>query len=330
MKNTMSLSLVAFSILIFRASATCQNILYEEHFTDGNPAIPWFAGFGGDTLKPHMMFDNPSGDWWVGRLNNQASGGGVGLSFGGTPELADYSLEAWVYCPVGPSEYHGIQVRIDSSANAGYQLLTDFDSDKRLRFRYAVGASPYVIHDFTAAEIPGRIPAESGWHKMKMKAVGFDFWLYWDDQELPGCPYLDGSAQAGFFGFYVWNFTDEADTFCDDIIVRDESGTATEGGNEDKKVLPEDFVLEQNYPNPFNSTTVIGYHLPRASCVEMAIYNASGQRVRLLVDEVVAAGHHQVTWDGGDDLGHQAASGLYFCRMRAGDQAQITKMILMR
>jgi len=330
MKNMMLLLLVAISILFLNERGLCQDIISEEHFTDGSPTVTWYAGFGGDTLRPYMMFDNPSGDWWVGKLNNQASGGGVGLSFAGTPDLADYSLEAWVYCPVGPSEYHGIQVRIDSSANAGYQLLADFDDDKRLRFRYAVSASPYVIHDFAESEIPGGVPTESGWHKMKMKAIGFDFWLYWDDQELPGCPYLDGSAQSGFFGFYVWNLMGQADTFCDDIVVRDESETGIEGRDETAVAWPEQLTLGQNYPNPFNASTTIGYHLPQDGHVEMALYNTLGQRVRLLVDEVRPAGNHQVTWDGTDERGHQVASGLYFCRMQAGGLTQTTKMILMR
>jgi hypothetical protein len=208
-------------------------------------------------------------------------------------------------------------------------LLADFDGDRRLRFRYAVSATPYVIHDFEEAEIPGGVPDESGWHKMKMKAVGYEFWLYWDDQELPGCPYLDASALSGQFGFYVWSFMGDTDTFCDDIIVRDESGTAV--GDAGPAVnLPGEFSLAPAYPNPFNAGTVIGYGLPHDARVELAVYNVCGQRVRTLVDGIRPPGHHRARWDGAGEDGRPLASGLYVCRMRAGGFTGTRKMILLR
>jgi len=307
-----------------------QEILYEEHFTGGNASLTWLAGFGGDTLKPYQMVDNPSGDGWVGKLNNQTSGGGVSLSFAGTPDLADYSLEAWVYCTVGVTEYHGIQMRIDSSANSGYQLVTDFDADRRLRFRYAVGAMPTVIHDFTEAEIPGGVPAEAGWHKMKIKAVGNQFWLYWDDQELSGCPYTDDSAASGFFGFYVWNMMMETDTFCDDIIVRSETSTRVERRENLISTKPEHFTLRQNYPNPFNPETFISYQITTNGFADLTIYDLLGRKIRTLVAGTQLPGYYTVTWDGKDEYGYKVPSGTYLYTLKTNSSIETKKMLLMK
>jgi hypothetical protein len=52
--------------------------------------------------------------------------------------------------------------------------------------------------------------------------------------------------------------------------------------------------------------------------------------VRALVDGFHQAGSHVLQWDGADEAGRQLSSGVYFCRMRAGEFTQVKKMILMR
>lgn len=78
------------------------------------------------------------------------------------------------------------------------------------------------------------------------------------------------------------------------------------------------FILEQNYPNPFNSETTIGYQLSPAGAgeVELSIYNLRGQKVRTLVRARQPAGRYQAKWDGRDDAGREAASGVYICQLR--------------
>jgi hypothetical protein len=94
--------------------------------------------------------------------------------------------------------------------------------------------------------------------------------------------------------------------------------------------LPSDFSLNQNYPNPFNATTQISYSISQEADVLLAIYNVRGQQVAILVDGRVSAGTHRVTWDGRDAFGNQAASGIYFCYLRAGGMSNTRKMILLR
>ena len=94
--------------------------------------------------------------------------------------------------------------------------------------------------------------------------------------------------------------------------------------------IPQTFSLAQNYPNPFNPTTTIEYALPSDAQVEICIYNILGRKVKVLVDERQLAGYKKVTWDGKNEKGHDVASGVYFCKIKAGDFTQVKKMVLLK
>jgi hypothetical protein len=94
--------------------------------------------------------------------------------------------------------------------------------------------------------------------------------------------------------------------------------------------LPDGVSLEQNYPNPFNAATLIRYQLSAAAWVELDIYNLGGQQIRRLAGQVQEAGLYQLTWDGQDQGGAAVASGVYFCRLRAGEHLQVRRMLYLR
>jgi D-alanyl-D-alanine carboxypeptidase len=102
------------------------------------------------------------------------------------------------------------------------------------------------------------------------------------------------------------------------------------GINTDSNPIAGDFKLFQNYPNPFNPMTTIEYDLPRATDVEVAVFNSLGQKIKNLVKGKQAAGRHQTTWNGQDNAGHEVSSGVYFYKLRAGNFVQVKKMILLR
>ncbi|MGA9365006.1 MAG: T9SS type A sorting domain-containing protein, partial [Bacteroidota bacterium] len=89
--------------------------------------------------------------------------------------------------------------------------------------------------------------------------------------------------------------------------------------------LPKAFSLSQNYPNPFNPSTVIRYALPKDAMVTLEIFNILGQRVALAVNEEQKAGNHEVIFQN-STLG----SGIYFCRLTAGEFTATKKMVLIR
>lgn len=89
-------------------------------------------------------------------------------------------------------------------------------------------------------------------------------------------------------------------------------------------------LLEPPYPNPFNPETVIGYRLREPAEVVLEIYDALGRRVRQLVSTEQPAGRHEVIWDARDDRGRAVASGVYFCRMQAGEYVATRTLSLVR
>jgi len=95
-------------------------------------------------------------------------------------------------------------------------------------------------------------------------------------------------------------------------------------------VIPTEFYLEQNYPNPFNPTTIINYSLPSRSDVTIDIINILGQSIRSMNILNQRSGYHTIIWDGTNDWNKEVPSGIYFCRMKAGDMKQIRKMVLMK
>jgi len=98
----------------------------------------------------------------------------------------------------------------------------------------------------------------------------------------------------------------------------------------DVPVTPSEYALMQNYPNPFNPQTTIRYHLPQADNVRLTIYNITGQRIKTLVNEKQSAGSYAVQWNGRDQNGSLAASGVYLYQLKAGGYIQNRKLILLR
>lgn len=90
--------------------------------------------------------------------------------------------------------------------------------------------------------------------------------------------------------------------------------------------------LANAYPNPFNPTTTIEYGIASAGRVSLRIYNAAGQLVRTLVDEEQAPRPEgfSVTWNGKDDRGQSAASGVYFYRLTAKGFERTKKLVLLK
>lgn len=93
---------------------------------------------------------------------------------------------------------------------------------------------------------------------------------------------------------------------------------------------PQAFSLGPNCPNPFNPATTITYHLAEGGEVFLGIYNSRGQLVRRLATGPQQAGSYAVRWDGCDETGIPAASGVYYSLLRCGNKADRRSMMLLR
>ncbi len=87
-------------------------------------------------------------------------------------------------------------------------------------------------------------------------------------------------------------------------------------------------ILAQNYPNPFNPETLIQFQFPvSATNPTLEIYNVRGELTRTYNCNNV----HEIRWDGKNNLGNPAASGIYFYRLKSDNFSSSTrKMVLMK
>jgi hypothetical protein len=107
--------------------------------------------------------------------------------------------------------------------------------------------------------------------------------------------------------------------------------TAT-GVDDDPGTAPTKYyALHPNVPNPFNPTTRIRYEIPQATSVRITIFDVRGRLVRTLVDNrSLPPGQYEATWNGLDDRGNNASSGVYFYRLTTPQFVETRKMALLR
>ena len=89
--------------------------------------------------------------------------------------------------------------------------------------------------------------------------------------------------------------------------------------------IPDKFDLQQNYPNPFNPVTVIRYQLPNSVFVTLVVYDGLGREVEVIFAGKQSPGYYEATMDGSG-----LASGIYFCRISAGDFMKVIKLSLVK
>lgn len=104
-----------------------------------------------------------------------------------------------------------------------------------------------------------------------------------------------------------------------DVLVSNEKEIVNE--------LPKTIKLEQNYPNPFNPTTTISYALNSTGKVTLTIFDVTGKKVDVLVNERKSAGAHNVTWNASNGT---LSSGVYFFRLEVNGEIITKKLTLIK
>ena len=84
--------------------------------------------------------------------------------------------------------------------------------------------------------------------------------------------------------------------------------------------------------NPARGGSVrIAFGIPATERVQIRVYDVSGRTVRTLANRVFEGGRdHEVVWDGIDDSGRRAPSGVYFYRLHAPSFTSERKVTLLR
>jgi hypothetical protein len=89
-------------------------------------------------------------------------------------------------------------------------------------------------------------------------------------------------------------------------------------------------TLRQNYPNPFNPQTRIEFALDQPGSVDISVFDLAGRRIATLQQGELAAGEHQVTWNGRTDSGGAAAAGQYRYVLKTATGQVSRSMILLK
>lgn len=139
-----------------------------------------------------------------------------------------------------------------------------------------------------------------------------------------------GNAPARRVGTFLLN--DAADSLtADGWALFDSSvvwamGTKTSTSVEELSLgIPSHFALYDNYPNPFNPVTHIAFSIPTQNRVRLSVWNALGEKVATLVDEVRPAGKYTAPFNASG-----FSSGVFFYRLEAGSYTLTKKMVFLK
>lgn len=91
------------------------------------------------------------------------------------------------------------------------------------------------------------------------------------------------------------------------------------------KGIPSERLLKSVHPNPFNPSTRIQFQMPEEGSVSLTVYDIDGHEVETLVNQLLPAGLHEVTWTA-DGL----PSGIYFAKLATVGRIEHLKLMLVK
>jgi hypothetical protein len=98
----------------------------------------------------------------------------------------------------------------------------------------------------------------------------------------------------------------------------------------DSPRLPERVAIEDTRPNPFIQSTTITLALPERAQSRLVVYDVAGRAVRTLVNGILEAGIHPITWNGRTDAGTPVGVGVYFARLESGGVTSARRIVLIK
>ncbi|MCP4726688.1 MAG: T9SS type A sorting domain-containing protein [bacterium] len=133
---------------------------------------------------------------------------------------------------------------------------------------------------------------------------------------------------------HIPDYYDQFDDFYNKLYLYGESGFVKR--NKLASIIisdvksPQDYNLEQNYPNPFNQTTTIFFRNTSQGSLSLKIYNIKGQLIKVLANGDYPRGDFSFRWNGINDQGIPAGSGIYIYRLQMGRNSYSKKMVLLK
>jgi hypothetical protein len=232
----------------------------------------------------------------------------------------------------GSTHYGWIKVTVPGDASSIDIISAAYEQTANVPI--SSGALPVELTSFTGALVRNSISLK--WNTAtEVKNYGFDVEM----KAVSNQQSAAGSEQWVKVGFVKGSGTSNSPKDYAFTDTRRPSGTYQyrlkqidlDGSFQYSKVVelsvaaPKEFAFAQNYPNPFNPTTSIDYDVPASVMVSLKVYNALGQEVMTLVNEMKEAGSYTAHFDAGN-----LSTGQYFAKVTVGDITKTIKMTLLK
>jgi hypothetical protein len=319
---------------------------------------------GGDSTD-YAVVDNPSmtgvnTSTKVGRLNVRLNGDPwAGLY---TDDITPFTITAqnaiikvWVYKDVisdfnlklePPNQDHNVpntvtnqweELTFDYSAHIGttvnrLTIIPDFQLPARTsasmnyfdNIDFGQGYVPVELVSFTAAAVGNEVHLK--WETAsETNNYGFEIQRGKDNFKLETIGFIKGAGtvtEAQAYSFVDKNVLGQAFYRLKQV---DLDGSYDYSNVVEVSVIPVRYSLSQNYPNPFNPSTRISFSLPQDNHVSIKVYNVLGTEVATIVNDLYAAGTHEVEFNA-SELG----SGIYYYTINSGNFKQTKKLVLLK
>ncbi len=263
-----------------------------------------------------------------------------GSIFSGAPLMTGWDCVGYVPAR-GDSAYQLVSPTLCDSTDAGIcwsVFMVSATTDDPTVYFDSEPDSGYSVDNLAPAPPPGlnmASPTELAWEEVP--DVDFDYYSVYGSAlaELDETATLIGhtigltkDVAGHVYDYYHVTATDFAGNEGEESSVNNSfAGVPGLPGGPD---IPAAFALKQNRPNPFAMSTVITFDLPEARRVTLRVFDAQGRLVSELVSRAYEPGRHSAEWDGRDQGGSPAGTGVYFIRMEAGDFRDMKKVMLLR
>lgn len=155
---------------------------------------------------------------------------------------------------------------------------------------------------------------------------------------------LVGSGETNMSGAYIidgldigssYNLVAIVTGFDESSIIFEQEGLITVANLEltgplsvDTGIVPFEVSLMANYPNPFNPSTTIDFSLQKSQNIRIVIYDILGQIIAELTNSHYSVGSYSVTWNGLNQNGLAASSGVYIYSLISESGSVSQKMLL--
>jgi predicted outer membrane repeat protein len=286
---------------VFASGPSLPTAAYNNFFGNGAGDYLGISSSGGDTHADPLYADAAQGDFHLALDSPALDAGDPAIldADGGRSDIGAYGgPEGGAAQPAAPSELLVLTLGVRD----WFVELDWADNEESDLAGYAVYRDLSADFQPTAAQRVALVaPPVSAWR-----------------DEVPD------DSTVFYYKVCAYDADGYASGYSNEVSGTGEADTAAE------TPLPTRFALRGAHPNPFNPSTTLSFDLPAPAAVTLAIHDARGRCLRRVTLAGLPAGRHQWTWDGRDDGGRRAASGVYALHLAAGTWQGQLKLTLLK